>query len=245
MKKFCGCLMVVLVLQVWLPGVGRAEQSLLEQGVEAFKAQNYGKAVELLGNYLKSEPGAVDARRYRAQALTRLERPEEALQEIEAGLQHHPKDVSLLLVKGSLLGELGRRGEAIQVFSQVLQDDPQNAEALKERGVNRANEGRLEEALQDLNQAVKFIPKDPWVYNHRGMVYFCQNNLKAAIADFSTAIKLRPDLPHAYFFRGNLYRYHLNQPDKALADFKEGCRLGHPLCCQEVEKPATPAKGKK
>jgi hypothetical protein len=28
----------------------------------------------------------------------------------------------------------------------------------------------------------------------------------------------------------------LNQPQKALADFKEGCRLGHPLCCQEVEK---------
>jgi hypothetical protein len=77
------------------------------------------------------------------------------------------------------------------------------------------------------------------------MVFFCQTNLKAAVADFSTAIKLRPDLPHAYFFRGNLYRYHLNQPAKARADFKEGCRLGHPLCCQEEKKAAEPEVGKK
>jgi hypothetical protein len=77
------------------------------------------------------------------------------------------------------------------------------------------------------------------------MVFFCQTNLKAAVADFSTAIKLRLDLPHAYFFRGNLYRYHLNQPARALADFKEGCRLGHPLCCQEEKKAAEPEVGKK
>lgn len=225
-------------------GIG-AEPSLLDQGLAAFQARDYSRAVDLLGDYLKDEPQSLEARRHRAQALTRLERPEEALREVEVGLEHHPRDIGLLLLKGSLLGESGRREEAIQVFTQVLQQDPKNGEALKERGVNLANEGRLDEGLADLNQAVKLLPKDPWAYNHRGMVYFCQNNLKAAIADFSAAIKLRPDLPHAYFFRGNLYRYHLNQPQRALADFKEGCRLGHPLCCQELEKPEPPKKGKK
>ncbi len=208
------------------------------QGEAAFKAQNYAKALELFEAYLQEAPQSVAARRYRALAFQRLERPEDALQEVMAGLRHHPDDASLLMVQGGILGELGRREEAIQVFSRILQQDPQNGEALKERGANLANEGRLAEALKDLEQAVKLLPKDPWVYNHRGMVYFCQHNLKAAVADFSTAIKLRPDLPHAYFFRGNLYRYHLNQPDKAMADFREGCRLGHPLCCQEVEKAA-------
>ncbi|MBM4288581.1 MAG: tetratricopeptide repeat protein [Deltaproteobacteria bacterium] len=222
-----------LVSGVW------AQQDLLDQAMAAFKAHQYAQAEKLLGTYLQDHPQAVEARRHRALALSRLERPQEALTEVEAGLQHHPKEVSLLLVKGSILGELTRREEAIQVFTQVLQQDPKNGEALKERGNNFANEGRLEEAMRDLNQAAQLLPQDPWVFNHRGMVYFCQNDFKAAVADFSAAITLRPDLPHAYFFRGNLYRYHLNQPDKALADFKEGCRLGHPLCCQELEKSQT------
>jgi tetratricopeptide (TPR) repeat protein len=243
MLRISNLLFVMLLGQFWFMSGAWADQSLLEQGLAAFKAQNYGQAVELLGDYLKDQPQAVEARRYQAQALVRLERPEDALKEVEAGLQHHPKDASLLLVKGGILGELTRREEAIQVFTQVLQSDPKNAEALKERGVNLANEGRIKEAMQDLNKAVQLLPKDPWVFNHRGMVFFCQNNLKAAVNDFSTAIKLRPDLPHAYFFRGNLYRYHLNQPEKALADFKEGCRLGHPLCCQEVEKGIKPEGG--
>ncbi len=238
MKRIGGWLGVVLLVQLWVMPGALADQSLLEQGMAAFKDQNYGRAVELLGNYLKDQPQAVAARRYRAQALARLERKEDALAEVEAGLLHHPQDASLLLVKGGILGDLTRRAEAIQVFTQVLHQDPKNAEALKERGVNLANEGRLDEAMRDLNQAVQLLPQDPWVFNHRGMVYFCQNNFQAAVDDFSNAIKLNPDLPHAYFFRGNLYRYHLNQTDKALVDFKEGCRLGHPLCCQEVEKSA-------
>ena len=40
----------------------------------------------------------------------------------------------------------------------------------------------------------------------------------------------------SYFFRGNIYRYHLKQRDQAIADFQEGCRLGNPLCCGELEK---------
>lgn len=216
--------------------LAQAADDSLAAAEAAFKAQNYGKVLELTETSGQEPSTAVAARRLRAQAYQRLERPEEALREIEAALQAQPQDISLLMIQGGILGELGRREEAIRVFTQILQQDPKNGEALKERGVNLANEGKLTEALHDLNQAVKLLPQDPWVYNHRGMVYFCQNNFKAAVADFSTAIRLRPDLPHAYFFRGNLYRYHLQQPDKALADFREGCRLGHPLCCQEVDK---------
>jgi tetratricopeptide (TPR) repeat protein len=68
------------------------------------------------------------------------------------------------------------------------------------------------------------------------MVYFCQGDNEKAAADFSEAIRVRPDGPHAYFFRGNMYRYHLNRPQQAAADYREGCRLGHPLSCQEIEK---------
>jgi Tfp pilus assembly protein PilF len=68
------------------------------------------------------------------------------------------------------------------------------------------------------------------------MVWFCQGEYHKAVSDFSTAISLAPDSPHAYFFRGNIYRYHLGEMDKAIADYRKACALGHPLSCQELEK---------
>jgi tetratricopeptide (TPR) repeat protein len=67
-------------------------------------------------------------------------------------------------------------------------------------------------------------------------VWFCQGQYQKAADDFSTAIRLAPQAPHAYFFRGNMYRYHLDQLKKAVADYKKGCSLGHSLCCHELEK---------
>lgn len=238
-----------LSLLVFLAASGPAAgaDALLEQGLAAFKAQNYGQAVKLLGDYLQRQPQDLTARSHRAQAFQRLERPREALAEVEAGLQVQPGAAELLLLKGSLLGELGERSQAVAIFNQVLHQDPDNVTALKERGVNLANDGKLDEALRDLNRAAQLAPTDPWVFNHRGMVHFCRQDYQAAVADFSQAIKLRPDLPHAYFFRANLYRYHLNQPDQARSDFAQGCKLGHPLCCDELEKMGPPkaADGKK
>jgi tetratricopeptide (TPR) repeat protein len=129
-----------------------------------------------------------------------------------------------------------RRPEAIEVLTAALNCDPKNVEVLKERGEFRAQEGCFPEAMADLNQAAQLAPKDPWVFNKRGMVWFCQGEYHKAVSDFSTAISLAPDLPQAYFFRGNIYRYHLGEMDKAIADYRKACALGHPLSCLELEK---------
>jgi tetratricopeptide (TPR) repeat protein len=113
---------------------------------------------------------------------------------------------------------------------------PRNAEACKERGDCLAQEGQFAEAIADLNRAAGLAPRDPWVFNKRGMAWFCQGEYQKAVDDFTTAIHLQPDLGISYFFRGNIYRYHLKLRDKAINDFQEGCRLGNPLCCGELEK---------
>jgi tetratricopeptide (TPR) repeat protein len=90
--------------------------------------------------------------------------------------------------------------------------------------------------MADLNRAVKLALQDPWAYNKRGMVWFCQGEYRQAVADFSMAIRLAPDSPYAYFFRGNMYRFHLDQKELAIADYRRACTLGFPLACQELEK---------
>jgi tetratricopeptide (TPR) repeat protein len=212
--------LVLLAPPVW------ADQNLLVKGREAQKAGKNALAVKLLGEYLQ---------RY-AQALAGLGRTDEALKELDRGLAQEPGDIQLLLTKGNLLSSLERRAEAIKAYSQALNCDPGNAEALKERGECQAQEGCFPEAMADLNLAAKLTPMDPWVYNKRGLVWFCQGEYQKAVNDFSIAIRLAPDSPHAYFFRANMYRYHLGQLDKAIADYQRASALGHSLSRLELEK---------
>jgi tetratricopeptide (TPR) repeat protein len=210
-------------------------QDLLTQGLTAQAAGKHDQAVELFRRYLQDHEDSAAAWRYLAASLNALGRKTETLKELDTALGRHPRDTALLLAKAKLLADLDRRPEAIQVFNQVLNLDAENAEALKERGDNLAQEGQLEEALQDLDRAVTLAPKDPWGFQKRGMVKFCQGRYEDSVADFGEAIRLRPEIPFFYFARGQVYLRHLNDRDKAVADFQEGCRLGQPLCCRELE----------
>jgi tetratricopeptide (TPR) repeat protein len=227
---------LIISICIILPISLASGADLLSQGLEAQKKGKNDQAVEFLGKYLKDHPDAAPARRGLALALNALDRKAEALEEVNRGLAAHPMDTGLLLAQGSILAGLERREEAVAAFSKILAADPKNVEALKDRGENLAQEGRFEEALKDYDQAAALAPKDPWVFGKRGMSYFCQGKYREAVADFSTAIKLAPDRPLLYFCRGQIYLLHLHQKDQAVADFQEGCRLGHPLCCRELEK---------
>jgi tetratricopeptide (TPR) repeat protein len=214
--------------------------------MEAQKAGRNEEALKLLNTYVDRFPQVTEGRYYRALALNGLGRHKEALEDVDKALVDNPINVNFLLAKGNILVALERRPEAILIYTQAMQCDPRNAEACKERGDCLAQEGQFAEAIADLNRAAGLARRDPWVFNKRGMVWFCQGEYQKAVDDFTTAIRLQPDLAIAYFFRANVYRHHLKEPEKAIADYQEGCRLGSPLCCGELEKMGVkPAAGGK
>jgi tetratricopeptide (TPR) repeat protein len=227
---------VALLAAVFLASATWAGQALLVKGMEAQKAGRNAEALQLLNTYVDRFPQIAEGRYYRALALTGLGRHKEALEDVDKALVDNPKNVNFLLAKGNILVALERRPEAILIYTQAMQCDPRSVEACKERGECLAQEGQFAEALADLNKAAGLARRDPWVFNKRGMVYFCQGEYQKAVADFTTAIHLQPDLAISYFFRGNIYRHHLKAPEKAVADYQKGCRLGSPLCCGELEK---------
>jgi tetratricopeptide (TPR) repeat protein len=228
---FLGLVLGVLVLL----GPVASAQDLLEQALAAQKANKHEQAVEMLGQYLKKYPHTPEAWRARAQSLAALERRDEALNDVDLGLHFNPKNIPLMLVRGKMLGELERRPEAIATFTQILTLSPTNTDALKERAESYIQEGQIEKAILDLNRAVALAPTDPWAYHKLGMAELCLNHYKEAAAAFSTAIRLSPETPLFYFSRGEVYLRHLEKKDEAIADFKKGCALGHPLCCRELE----------
>ena len=237
MSWFC---LMILASPAW------AGQALLVKGMEAQKAGRNAEALKLLTEYVDRYPQVREARYYRALALNGLGRHKEALEDVDKALADNPGNVNFLLAKGNILVALERRPEAILIYTQAMQCDPRNAEACKERGECLLQEGQFAEALTDLNKAAGLAPRDPWVFNKRGMVWFCQGEYQKAVADFTNAIRLQPDLAISYFFRGNIYRHHLKDPEKAIADYQQGCGLGSSLCCGELEKMGVkPAAGSK
>jgi tetratricopeptide (TPR) repeat protein len=227
MSWFC---LMILASPAW------AGQALLVQGMEAQKAGRNEEALKLLNEYVDRYPQIREARYYRALALNGLGRHKEALEDVDKALTDNPKNVNFLMAPGDIRVALERRPAAILICTQAMQCDPRNPEACKERGDCLAQEGQFAGAIDDLNRAARLAPRDPWVFNKRGMVWFCQGEYLKAVADFTAAINLQPDLAISYFFRGNIYRHHLREPEKAIADYQKGCRLGSSLCCEELEK---------
>lgn len=224
------CCLMLMALPAW------AGQALLAKGMEAQKAGRHEEALKLLNEYVDRYPQMTEARYYRALALIGLGRNKEALEDVDKALVDDPNNVKFLMAKGTILVGLQRRPEAILIFTQVMKCDPRNAEACKERGDCLAQEGQFAESIADLNRAARLDPRDPWVFNKRGMAWFCQGEDQKAVDDFTTAIRLKPDLALSYFFRANIYRHQLGEREKAIADYREGCRLGSSLCCGELEK---------
>jgi hypothetical protein len=147
-----------------------------------------------------------------------------------------PRDADLLLERGKLLKKLDRYPEALYSFSQIIELDPRHSEALKERAALKAVLGNHDEAIKDLNLAILLNPDDPYSYLNRGLVRTRQGDYLAAVQDFTAAIKLQSDLPEPYYHRANLYYFCLDQKDKAFSDYRQACRLGHSLACQQIRE---------
>lgn len=64
----------------------------------------------------------------RVRLLQQLERPKEALELIEEGLEHHPEDKRLLVNRGRLLVDLNRLEDARSAFASLLQASPDDDE---------------------------------------------------------------------------------------------------------------------
>jgi tight adherence protein B len=219
-----------------LTGAAAGEEDLLSRGITAYKEGQFEEAVNYLAQYRQQNPPSEKACQYHALALNSLGKPDEAMTEVEGGLARNPKSVDLIIIQGRLLAGMGHYQDAVAILSRAIKLNPKRGEAWKERGAVRAKMNLPGEAAKDLDQAARLAPEDPEIFIQRGLVRVGQGKLKSAEQDFQTAIKLRPDHPGAYFQRGNLYFYHLQQKEKALADFEEACRLGHAAGCQEVKK---------
>lgn len=101
------------------------------------------------------------------QLLTDLQRPEDAMAEIELCLAALPGFLPALNQKAIVLVAMGRADEALSLFRHVVETDPANAPAWANIGCTLTAEGHFEEALSAYHRSIQARPKDAQVrLNH-------------------------------------------------------------------------------
>jgi YaiO family outer membrane protein len=146
-----------------------------------------------LSQRLASQPGDLEVRLARAQALLRLERPQEALVEYQDVLRREPRNREANLGCARALLRLDRPGPALARVDEMLDEDPDVAEAHGLRGTVELRQGRSVEGEAAFARAVEL---DRWNPEYRLGVARCRwarSDLAGARAACAEALALEPE----------------------------------------------------
>ncbi|MEM8722985.1 MAG: tetratricopeptide repeat protein, partial [Cyanobacteria bacterium P01_G01_bin.39] len=132
----------------------RDTNDLVNQGVEAGKAGDIKKALELFERAIEIDPNDDETWFNRGVALGELGRLEEELASYDRAIEIKPDYDSAWFNRGNALFYLGGLEEALASYERTVEIDPNDDETWYNRGVALGELGRLEEALASYDRAI-------------------------------------------------------------------------------------------
>ncbi len=157
-------------------------------------------------------------------ALTRQQRPGEAMDHFKAAMQLDP---NLMDAHANLAGALAQRGEierAAQEYATALRLEPSVAALHHNYAVMLAEQKHWREAIDQLRIAEKLNPDDPKIHNELAFSLAGDGQLPQAIAEYRWALRLAPDDPLAHNGLGKALAQSGQLPEAA-EHFTLACKL--------------------
>lgn len=117
---------------------------------------------------VEANDGDVDnplIRRNRAAAYLQLDRPEDAITDLEIALARIPEDGFTAVLAGSAYLDLHRPEEAVAAFDAAVRAEPDYASAWIGRSAAFVEMALTEMAVEDAREAVALAPEDPGALN--------------------------------------------------------------------------------
>jgi tetratricopeptide (TPR) repeat protein len=111
---------------------------------------------------------------------------EQALKDINAGLENFPSDATLLILKGVVLDGLGRQEEAQQIFS-LVQESTQPETFYLSRGHDYLMANQVEKSLADSQAVLKINPQSAQAFLLTGQAYESLKQYDEAIKAYDDA----------------------------------------------------------
>lgn len=191
----------------------------------AYSSGKFERAIELFTQLIQDAPDEPGNYLWRAQALQRLGRIDEAQRDLDAAVQRFPREPEPYLQRAQLRYARGRLPEAIADCSSALRIDGEHlAGAQSMRASMYLATGDYRRAIADCDEAIRRNPEFAQAYNNRGLAKQNLGDLDGAIEDFSAAIAHHGQLSEAFNNRGVL-RMQRGETESALADLNEAIRL--------------------
>ena len=187
----------------------------------------YKDAESLLRRAVELAPGFTAARANLALVLYRLNRPSEAIDELDLGLGEDPENIGHSNLKAAALGRIGGFDDAIRLYESVLETLPNQPKVWMSYGHMLKTVGRQAEGVAAYRRALDLAPE-------LGEVWWSLANLKtvkfdeADIAAMQAALA-RPEISdedrfHLDFALGKAFEDR-KQADPAFAHYAAGNAL--------------------
>jgi tetratricopeptide (TPR) repeat protein len=203
----------------------------LAQGRVALEQGDTDRAWAEFSEAVRLEPHSVEARRERGRLALQLDRWDEAVNDLDAALQHAADDADLYGLRAEGYVGLGGERDRADAFDLAIADadaalrlDLDHALAYCQRALANCGNFNDDKALADAEEAMRKLPSDARVFFTRGRVHAARGEYEQACADFSEAIRLDPNHARALALRG-VCRFALYDDAGALADCDRAVEL--------------------
>ncbi|MGC2194944.1 MAG: tetratricopeptide repeat protein [Terriglobales bacterium] len=149
-------------------------EKLTSQQMTAEMLVSIGEVYNHLGDYehalacfrtaIQQDPSIKKAHDDAGSALIRLDRPAEAIPELQAELKMNPDEPDTQYRLAYALLQTGQEEQAIEVLRALIAAHPNHARARYDLGKELLETGKTEEAIQNLEAAAKLDPQRAYVH---------------------------------------------------------------------------------
>jgi arylsulfatase A-like enzyme/Flp pilus assembly protein TadD len=190
----------------------------LHEIVDLYSRGDLAGAVAAGQALIRDRPETSEAYDHTALALRALERHDEAIATLEAGMARAAVNASIARQLGMALAEVGRAREAVAVLSPLAERD--DADLLRALGSALTDSGDPARGLEILARAARLAPGDPRVLEAQGVAELRRDRPAEARALLEQALARSPGLATAWNTLG-VALYRLEGPRAALAAWQQ------------------------
>lgn len=190
----------------------------LHEVIDLYSRGELERAAQVARALIRERPETSEAYDHLALALRALERHDEAIAALEAGMARAAVTSSIARQLGMALAEVGRAREAVAVLEPLAARD--DADLLRALGSALADDGRPDDALAVLARAARLAPGDPRVLEAQGVAELRRDRPAEARALLESALARSPGLATAWNTLG-VALYRLEGPRAALGAWRK------------------------
>lgn len=148
-----------------------------------------------------------------------------AITEFNRAIQSEPGNVVYYNYRGSAHARKGMYENALSDFNRALDINDRYGDGYISRGIVYSKKGDYDRAISDYNRALEIDRGSADAYFNRGVAHAKKGQHVLAILDYDRAIEINSEYASALINRGFIYLVHLENKEKACADWKRACEL--------------------